>query len=464
MENLYDKLMNYAEQDYIPFHMPGHKRNPEKFGMNEVMHFDITEIEGFDDYHYPEGIIKEIEKKAAEIYDTKESLYLVNGSSCGILAAVSAACHRDGKIIIARNSHKSVYNSVSINHLMPYYIYPEVCEFGIMGDIKTEQVEQALKETGAHVVLITSPTYEGVVSDIEGIARICHENNAVLIVDEAHGAHFTFHPDSPKSAMECGADVVIESIHKTLPCYTQTAILHVCSERIDLAKIKKYCSFYQTSSPSYLFLAGINQCIDYMVSDTGIKENHIYLEQVKILRNKLQSLRNIKLFPGNGFDYDVSKIVLCCRGLGSFLYEELLKKYHIQTEMAADDYVIAMTSIGDKAEWYDILYNALTEIDSKIQNRTENVNMDGLYDIIKADIRMIPSEALMAEGELVDINHCTGRIAQETLYAYPPGIPLVYPGELLTEQVISQIGDKRKAGIKIKGFTDGTGDRVLCIK
>lgn len=466
METLYDKLKQYAGDGYIPFHMPGHKRNTRKFGMGDELNRDITEIDGFDDLHYPQGIIREIEKNAAKVYGTRGSFYLVNGSSCGILAAVSAAVQADKTIIAARNSHKSVYNSITINHLTPHYLYPEVLEFGMMGEIEAGQVEQALWETGSRVVLLTSPTYEGIVSDVEAIAGICHKNGAVLIVDEAHGAHFAFHSEFPKNAVQCGADIVIESLHKTLPCYTQTAILHVNSERVDLDKIKRFCSIYQTSSPSYLFMGGINQCIDYMTSNEGKRENQIYLQELKKFRKRLENLKNIKLMGGNFFDYDISKVVLCCKRRGTFLYEQLLRKYHIQLEMAADDYVIAMTSIGDKPEWYELFYNALTEIEAVLENQCciSNINMQERYDIIKAKIDMKPSEAFESEGELVDWSMCAGRTAQEILYAYPPGIPLVYPGERFTKELIARIEENRQAGVTIKGFTDGIGEKVLCIR
>lgn len=469
METLYNKLTGYADEDYIPFHMPGHKRNSEKFGMGSELYRDITEIDGFDDYHYPQGILREIQEKAAKIYNTEASFYLVNGSSCGILTAISAAVHRDRKIIVARNCHKSVYNGILINHLMPYYIYPQISEYGIMGQVHAGQVREALRETGAHVVLITSPTYEGIVSDVAAIAGVCHENNAVLIVDEAHGAHFTFHRDFPKAAMECGADIVIESLHKTLPCYTQTAILHVCSKRIDLAVIRRYLSIYQTSSPSYLFLSGINQCIDFMVSETGKKENEIYVKSIKIFRKKLEKLKKIKLLctdEKDYYDYDISKLVLCCKEKGACLYERLLKQYHIQVEMAADDYIIAMTSIGDKTEWYDALYNALKELDEEFQGQinTNSMDTESRYDIIKADVKMEPYKACMEDAEFVEREQCEGRISQETLYAYPPGIPLVCPGELLTGELLLQMDKKQKAGIAIKGFANGIGDKILCIR
>ena len=213
-------------------------------------------------------------------------------------------------------------------------------------------------------------------------------------------------------------------------------------------------------------MGGINQCIDYMISDEGKKENQIYLQELNKFRKNLKKLKNIKLMDGKSFDYDISKIVLCCKGRGTFLYKELLEEYQVQLEMAADDYVIAMTSIGDQPEWYEILYNALTKIDVELESQgcITNIYNQERYDIIKAEIDMKPSEALESDGELVDWSTCVGRTAQEIIYAYPPGVPLVYPGERFTEELVTRIGENRQAGITIKGFTDGTGEKVLCIR
>lgn len=466
MSTLYNKLEEYAKNDYIPFHMPGHKRNSEKFGLREAS-FDITEIDGFDDYHYPQGIIREIEEQAAKVYHSDASFYLVNGSTSGILTAVSASVNYGDSVVVARNCHKAVYNAVYLNGLMPEYVYPVVDnETGILGQILPEDVEHALKNTGAKAVVITSPTYEGLLSDVEQIAKVCHENNAVLIVDEAHGAHFNFSEEFPKTAVECGADIVIESLHKTLPAYTQTAILHVKGERADINRIKKYLSIYQTSSPSYVFMAGINRCIDYMTSSQGQADNIEYIEKLKKLRENLKKLKNIKLYPDSNsdnkicYDTDLSKLVLYVKGRGVSLYEELLHQYHIQPEMAAKDYVILMTSIGDCHKWYERLYAVLTEIDARFL-QTESATVQN---ICKAKVVMSPRNALEKEIQKVSRKQCAGRIAAELIYAYPPGIPIFYPGEEITKELLLRMDEMEKAGVMLKGLQDEKGENILCIK
>lgn len=498
MNTLYHKLDEYRNSDYIPFHMPGHKRNPEKFGLESAAGIDITEIDGFDDYHYPQGIIRDIEEQAAKVYGTDYSFYLVNGSTSGLLTAVSTAVHYGDRIIVARNCHKAVYNAVYLNGLFPEYVYPSVDEeYGILGQILPDEIEAALEKSKARAVVITSPTYEGIVSDVEKIASVCHGHGAVLIVDEAHGAHFNFNDNFPKTAMQCGADMTIESLHKTLPSYTQTAILHVSGKRVDITKVKRYLSVYQTSSPSYVFMAGMNRCIDYMISTEGRKENEKYLDELKNFRNCLKSLKNIKLYPPetkkyNYYkDYDISKIVLYCRGRGAFLYEQLRTRYHIQLEMAAADYVIAMTSIGDDYEWYDIFLNALLQIDKEIEAENkiaaekeirtagkisaygekgdwENSGRDSEgepeREMIHAKVRLSPKEALEKESVTTPLAESTGQVSAEWAYAYPPGNPIVYPGEEITEMLLEQMQKMKNAGVSVKGLQDEKGENILCIK
>lgn len=466
MDTLYKRLEEYAKNDYIPFHMPGHKRKHEKFGLRAA-ELDITEIDGFDDYHYPQGIIREIEEQAAKVYGSNASFYLVNGSTSGILTAVSACVNYGDSIVVARNCHKAVYNAIYLNGLVPEYVYPIMdSKTGILGQIMPKDVEDALAKTKAKAVIITSPTYEGLLSDVEQIAEICHAHNAVLIVDAAHGAHFNFSEEFPKTAVQCGADIVIESLHKTLPSYTQTAILHVKGERADLFQIKKYLSIYQTSSPSYVFMAGINRCIDYMTSSEGCADNQKYIENLKKLRENLKNLENIKLYPGDGkenkiyYDSDPSKLVLYVRGKGVLLYEELLHKYHIQAEMAAKDYVILMTSIGDCQEWYDTLLKALMEIDGRLEVEMSKK----VQDINRAKVVLAPRTALEKETESIKREQCVGRIAAELIYAYPPGIPLFYPGEEITRELLCRMEEMEMAGVMLKGLQDEKGERILCIK
>lgn len=533
MLSLYKKLEQYAKDDYVPMHMPGHKRQFEKFGLPQVAEIDITEIDGFDDYHYPEGIIRDIEEQASHIYGAKKSFYLVNGSTVGILAAISAVANEGDDILVARNCHKAVYNAVYVNGLVPHYIYPEMDETGILCGISPQKIQEMLQQLSDHhkckAVVITSPTYEGVVSDIEKIADICHSFGAILIVDAAHGAHFNFHTEFPKTAMECGADLVIESLHKTLPCYTQTAIIHLCGDRVLEGRLKKYLSIYQTSSPSYVFMAGINQCIDFMVSEEGKACNNQYIDSLKQLRKALSNLTNIKLWKPevNLFaenvsieemtsteekdslgakDYDISKIVLCCPGRGMWLYKKLLEEYHIQLEMGAADYVIAMTSIGDQKEWYERFVKAVRCLDEELgkygelngsftsnensgtekrQDRRQDKgqdrrhdfslaqsnerierNLESRHDMLPATVKMSPKIALNQEDEGIFYSpmEAVEKIALEWIYAYPPGIPLIYPGELVTKELIDEIEYMKKNGVYLKGFRDSKGEKLLCIE
>ena len=228
---LEQKLNELEQSDIYPFHMPGHKRAFLPFANPYAI--DITEIEGFDNLHHATGILQEAQQKAADLYGAQKTYYLVNGSTCGLLAAISAAVPRGGKILVARNCHKAVYHAMYLRQLVPVYLYPEDTAYGIQGQVTPQMVQKQLKQTpDIRAVVITSPTYDGVVSDIQSIADIVHAYGIPLIVDEAHGAHFGFSPEFPENATRLGADAVIMSVHKTLPAFTQTALLHLCSDRI----------------------------------------------------------------------------------------------------------------------------------------------------------------------------------------------------------------------------------------
>ncbi len=289
---LLERLSTYAASDAYPFHMPGHKRQV-KMGITSVPNpfsVDITEIDGFDNLHHAEDILKESMNSAAAVYGADRSWYLVNGSTCGILAAIAAAVKPGEKILMARNSHKSAYHAVILNQLEPVYLYPEeVPEFQIPGGIEPEQVERALLEhPEIRAVFVTSPTYEGIVSDIQGIAATAHRHGAALIVDEAHGAHLPFGDGNyfPDGALQEGADLVIQSLHKTLPSLTQTAILHLKSQILDAKKVEQYLSVYQSSSPSYILIASMENCVRYM-AEKGAGEMARYGARLRELREKL---------------------------------------------------------------------------------------------------------------------------------------------------------------------------------
>lgn len=450
-EKLYEKLCNYDKKNIVPMHMPGHKRSFGFGNQFDILYkMDITEIDGFDNLHHPTEIIDELQKKMAQIYETKQSFMLVNGSSGGVLAAISAAAHQSiyKKIIIARNCHKSVYNAVFLNNLEVVYTYPELDEkMGIWGKINVLEIEELIKENDVCGIVITSPTYEGIISDIEKISEIAHRKNIPLIVDSAHGAHFKFHNIFPKTAIESGADIVIESLHKTLPALTQTAVLHIGNgSLINLENILRFIDIYQSTSPSYILMASISKCMEFVQEQK--KQFDIFAERIVEFRNKISELKNLFLYSVD----DLSKIVIYSPYLnGSEIYDILLKEYKIQLEMASQKYVIAMTSVCDSQENFDRFFEALQAIDNSI-NIAPNECISWKNEKLK--IAMNFTDAFSSEKELIDLENCAGRISHEHIIAYPPGCPVVAAGEVISQTSINTIKKYIELGIEIIGVDD----------
>ncbi len=373
-----EALYEYSEKDYYPFHMPGHKREFCPETLKNPYKVDITEIDGFDNLHHAEGILLEAQRRAASLYGASESWYLVNGSTAGILSAVSACTSRGGEILMARNCHKAAYHAAYLRGLKTHYLFPQADRIvGLNGGISPEDVTNMLEmHSGIQAVLITSPTYDGVVSDVKKIAEAAHAYHVPLIVDEAHGAHFPFSEAFPVSAIACGADVVIHSLHKTLPSLTQTALLHRNSERVSADKLRRFLGIYQSSSPSYLFMAGMDACLRLMQGE-GRELFDEYTIRLGDCRERLAGLKNLHLFEkgeitGLGFVYDLdeSKMVVSTANTsidGAKLHEILLERYHLQMEMAASQYVIALTSVMDTEEGFARLEKALLEIDKELE-------------------------------------------------------------------------------------------------
>ncbi len=470
-KTLYDKLKQYATSDYYPFHMPGHKRVDRNW--DNLFEMDITEIDGFDDYHHPEEIIKNEMDVASKVYHSDKSYYLVNGSTGGMLSAITAVTNIGDEILIARNSHKSVYNAVMLRNLKPTYVYPQITdEMGINGGIYYKDVEEIIRDnTKIKAVVIVSPTYEGVVSDIFKIAQVVHKYGLPLIVDEAHGAHFNFSLEFPKSSVELGADIVIQSLHKTLPSYTQTAILHWNKGIVDCRKLEQCLSIFQSSSPSYIFMSGIAKCIEYM---DKYADMHSYVEKIEWLRKEIRKLSTFHLFGEEEsqksciFAYDRAKIVVGNKYMtGKQLYDIFRDKYHLQMEMSTPSYVVAMTSVCDLEEGYERLIHACSEIDKDILSQ----NLDPCYNeqvwngIGLRNLQVLtPYEASLCTKTEIDIENAVGFICGEMVYVYPPGIPFIVPGEEITHECIQLIRAYQKARFEIRGLEDPLLDRVVVIK
>lgn len=462
MSELYQKLVQYSEGGVYPFHMPGHKRRMGE--MKNPYAFDITEIDGFDDLHHAGGILKEAMDEAARIYGARKSYFLVNGSSCGILSAISGCTHRGDQVLAARNCHKSVYHGIFLNGLRPVYVYPEYLPgTAVFGGLSAEVIEETLKrEPDCKAVILTSPTYEGVVSDIRKIAGVVHEYHIPLIVDEAHGAHLSFGKDLfPKSALAEGADVVIQSLHKTLPSLTQTAILHVSGPLADTAEIESYLKIYQSSSPSYVLMASIDSCISYMAAEGQERLSEFYYRIMK-LRRELFGLKKLHLLTAEevrntGFSLDISKLVLCTNNAalsGKELSDRLRYDYLLETEMSTDSYVVLMTTLADSEEGLTRLKNALLEIDGtgKVISARKLPPKPSCVKTVQA---LSPAEAKEARGVLKPLKESLGAVSKEYLYLYPPGIPLLVPGEIISKEVLCMIEYYRENNLELHGLSEG---------
>lgn len=471
-ENIYNLLKENAQSDIYPFHMPGHKRNKDiSFLPADI---DITEIEGFDNLHHAMGILKDAKEKAAKFYNADKTWYLINGSTSGLLISISAVSRNlGGTIVMARNCHKAAYNAAYLNRLNIEYVYPGE------GCIQPDDVERALDNSlnsgkAVRGVVITSPTYDGIVSDVAAIAAVCHKRNVPLIVDEAHGAHFVLGEMFPESALDCGADIVIHSLHKTLPSMTQTALLHLKGNRILPEIIDMYSGIYQTSSPSYVMMAGMDSCIDYLISNgkrlcasyeqklAKFKRDIANLQYLRVCVDKLDLSR--VMAENNAFDKDCSKILIYCRNVrskndeqvcdGQWLYEVLLNKYHLQMEMAAADYVIALTSVMDSEEGFVRLADALVDIDNELEFIDE-CGIDNCCGRLPGPEVVWPIyEALSFESKEVLFQDSAGYVSSEYIYLYPPGCPLIVPGERISERLITDVMKYQERKYNVEGTRD----------
>ena len=466
--------------------MPGHKRADfgAFFGVEKM---DITEITDYDNLHEPEGIIRESMNLVRDIFKSKESWYLVGGSTLGILVSISSVCRQGDKILIGRNCHKAVYNCIRLLQLEAVYCYADVsAEYDICEDMKPEAVARELRANpDIKAVVLTSPTYEGVVSDIAGIKEVTRPYAIPLIVDEAHGAHLEYADQChsfPKSALEYGADIVIQSLHKTLPCFTQTAILHVKGKLVDQDRISRYLSMFQTSSPSYLFMAGMERCIRYMDGD-GRNGMIRYEKRLERFMERMEGLQVLEVLDREicgkyrtVAGWDPSKIVVSTMRAEDFhgeeLAETLRRKYHLEMEMTAPEYVIAMTSLMDTEEGFERLGTALLEIDGALRRRTESGRKEkaasetpeGLESKLSHPIRrMLICEAMDADTERTAFQDTVGKVSAEFVYLYPPGIPIIAPGEVFTDAIVEKIMAYKAAGLLVQGPADPDADVILTL-
>ncbi len=419
----------------MPFHMPGAKRNAD-LRLGEPFSMDLTEVDGLDNLHNAKGVIAADMLRASEMFRADEALFLVNGSTAGILAAVSGAVMQRDKVLVARNSHISVINALITRGLTPVYVVPERGDCGIYKGVTAASVREALaNDPDIKAVIITSPTYEGIVSDIKGIAKEAHDKGLPLIVDAAHGAHLVFNPLFPQSAQELGADATIISLHKTLPSLTQTGLLLLNGNLIDRERIRFFWNAFQTSSPSYVLMGSISACLDLFESEVGKDMMEHYVKRLITLRLTLNdNLENIKLMETD----DPSKLVFLTDD-GKKLYDEMLLEYKIQFEMGMPDYALAMTSPADTKEMYTEFSRAIRNIDAKFlpPDKVDFSNSNDIPEMGMAPWRAVEYNFIKAED--VKLESATGKVAVENICVYPPGIPVIVAGEIFDDNAIGKI-------------------------
>ncbi len=461
MDTLLERLERYAASDALPMHMPGHKRNTAAFPWLAALGggLDITEIDGFDNLNDPQELFLELEQRAAKLWGAKESVCLVNGSTVGVLASVRAVLEKGGALLLFRGSHRSMYHAAELVGAETYYLVPETDrELGAWGSVTPEEASAALDaHPDVRLVAVTSPTYEGVVSDIAGIALVCHARGVPLLVDEAHGAHLGF-GGFPVGAVRCGADLVVQSLHKTLPSLTQTAVLHIGGGLIDPTDVRRNVAMLQSSSPSYLLSASIAGCVDYLERE-GDTAAERWLTALGRFREETRDLKHIQLWSGGpgAFAFDPSKLVLSAGGLGGAALLSLLReRSHIELEMAAGRYALAMTGMGDTDASPSRLAEALRTLDQSL----EVIESPSAVQAFSLPEKRLPIRAaLTAKGAFFAPEDALGRVSGEYIWCYPPGAPLLVPGEVVDRGVL----DALEHGVNVRSTRGGAPERIFCV-
>lgn len=483
--SLEEKLLRYGQSDFYPFHMPGHKR--QRITELDPYREDITEIDGFDNLNHPEGILQDLEAEFAEAYGADGACLLVNGSTGGNLASVYAAVHDGETVLVQRNSHKSVFHGLMMKHVKTVYLCPECDAAEIPGWIAPEEVEDAFRrDPEIHGVFLTSPSYEGVIQDIPRIAAVCREHHAPLIVDDAHGAHLGLSGEFPENPLREGADIAVMSLHKMLPAMTQTALLvWKKNDYVSEEDLRDAVSVFQTSSPSYILMASASASLHYLKRNPDCFT--AWKNRLDRFYRKTRDLKNLRLLPEEVEDppmgdsgrrlRDPSKIVILSKvpGVtGNDLMRNLREAHHLELEMASGFYALAMTSMMDTEEGMERLTAGLKDLDQSLDEKGsgprletdaafgEPESIETMRKSGKEPDQVLPLwKAADAPWETVSLPEAADRISKDLLAVYPPGIPLVLPGERIPESVVEKITEALKDGLSVDGVDKKRRVRVI---
>ncbi|MBS6509312.1 MAG: aminotransferase class I/II-fold pyridoxal phosphate-dependent enzyme [Paraclostridium bifermentans] len=453
-----DSLRKIVDDNIISFHMPGHKKGAiyKMLGYEDILEnlykLDTTEIPGTDNLHSPEECIKESLKRASEVFKSDKTFYLVNGSTCGIEAAIMASVNPKEKIILNRDCHQSAINSCIIGDIDPIYVNPSINkDSNTLSGVSFNDVKRVIDSNlDAKAVFLTYPTYFGDVFDLKSICSYAHEKGMTVIIDEAHGAHLGLSEKLPETALSQGADIVIQSTHKTLPSFTQSSMIHIKGNRIDINKLTNMLRITESSSPSYLLMASLDIAVD-IYEKNGFDLMDKLLSNIDEFKSELYKIKNIKVDESK----DYTKIFLNTKKLGITGHELeniLRKKYNIQVELSNYYGVLLIATIGNTKDEFLKLKDVLFEID-KIYKK-ESYLKSVSYPIKLPKKILSPREAFYMDKKNVKIENSIGKISGEYIIPYPPGVSLVSPGEEITKEVIDYIIECKSKGMNVNGVKD----------
>ncbi|GFI61433.1 arginine decarboxylase [Clostridiales bacterium] len=451
----------------IPSHHRGLGADSSFLGLvgSDMLKYDLTETPLTDDLHNPDGVIKEAEALAAELFGADRTFFLINGTTCANEAMILSAANNGEKILVARNCHKSVLMGLILSGAQPIYIEPEIStDFCTFGSISPSKVKLAFeKNPDIKAFILTSPTYYGICSDLEAIAEICHSYGALLLVDEAHGSHLSFSQQLPKSALESGADMSAQSIHKTLGSMTQSSMLHVKKRRINIDMVDLSLKVVQSTSPSYILMASLDGARHHMALRGGEAVNTI-ISTAEYIRSSLNAINGVYCCGSSPddsvFATDKTRLVFYIDGISGFMVSDMLfKKYNIFTEMADFRNVIIIIGSGDTHHDAYRLIEAVSQIASSNEKK---INFKFCSTGIPPAL-LTPREAFFSPSERITLEKSVGKISAEMIAPYPPGIPVIYPGEIITHEIYEFISNAVQNGQHIHGFSDKTMKTIKTI-
>ncbi len=469
---VYEALQEFRRNKVVPFDVPGHKRgrgNPELVSLlgKQCVELDVNSMKPLDNLCHPISVIKEAENLAADAFGAAHAFLMVGGTTSAVQTMVLTACKSGEKIILPRNVHRSVINALVINGATPIYVNPETdSRLGIALGMKISQVERAIEENpDAVAILVNNPTYYGICSNLESIVKLAHENDMMVLVDEAHGTHFYFGDDMPITAMAAGADMSSVSMHKSGGSLTQSSFL-LTGPNVSAGYVRQVINLTQTTSASYLLISSL----DVSRRNLALRGKELFAEVLKIADYVRKEINKIggyyaygkELINGDSiYDFDATKLTVYTLDVGLAgieVYDLLRDEYDIQLELGDMGNILAYISIGDRIREVERFVSALYDI-----KRLYSKDRAGLFDheYINPSVVMTPQEAFYApKEEMIPIRETNGRICTEFLMCYPPGIPILAPGERITQEIIDYILYAKEKGCQLTGPED---ERVECL-